>query len=155
LSQFYFDTSAIVKGYTQEAGSNWLKTLLDPNLGHTFILSEIALAEFAAAIAAKGRAGNISSVEQAKTLALFIGHCTVDYQLVEVSRTIIERAVNLTQNHRLRGYDAVQLATALITKETLMAANIQVDFILVAADEDLLKVGQLEGLAIENPNLRV
>lgn len=152
MSQFYFDTSAIVKRYTQEVGSNWLKAQLEPSLGHTHILSEIALPEFAAAIAAKGRAGSISSVEQAKALALFIGHSTIEYQLVEVSRAIIEKAVNLTQKHRLRGYDAVQLATALIIKETLVAANVSIDFVLVTADEDLLKAGQLEGLAIENPN---
>jgi predicted nucleic acid-binding protein len=110
------------------------------------------MAEYGAAIAAKQRAGIINSTEQARALGLFLNHCNTDYNLVAVSREIVERAVSLTQNHRLRGYDAIQLATGLITSETLAAAGIT-DFIFVSADNNLLQVAQLEGLTVENPNL--
>ena len=153
MSQLYIDTSAIVKRYTQETGSNWLKTFLHPNNNHSPIISEITLPEFAAAIASKGRAGSINSFEQTNTLALFLSHCKLEYELVGVSRTIIDRAVGLTQKYRLRGYDAVQLATALVTKEALIAANFLKNFTLITADQDLLNAGSLEGLSTENPNL--
>lgn len=153
MSQLHIDTNALVKRYTLEIGSNWLKTLLGQSQGHNVIISEITLPEFAAALAAKGRGGNILSIDQTKALALFLNHCATEYELVGVSRTIIDRAVNLTQKYRLRGYDAVQLASALVTRETLIAANILNNFTMVTADQDLLNAGQLEGLLIENPNL--
>jgi uncharacterized protein len=152
LSYLYLDTSAVVKRYNPETGSAWITTLLDPSSGHSIVLSEITMAEFAAAISAKRRAGLITPVEQARVLALFLSHCTAEYELVAVSRTIVERAVLLTQNHKLRGYDAVQLASALVTKEVLAGTGL-VDFSFVTADSDLLQAAQLERLVVENPEL--
>lgn len=56
-----------------------------------------------------------------------------------------------TQNHRLRGYDAIHLATALTVNAALTAANLP-PLIFVAADDDLLAAARAEGLATENPN---
>ena len=53
--------------------------------------------------------------------------------------------------HRLRGYDAIQLATALMTNETLTAAGLP-SLIFIAADDDLLAAARDEGLAADNPN---
>ncbi|MBI3801180.1 MAG: hypothetical protein HY268_29940 [Deltaproteobacteria bacterium] len=63
---------------------------------------------------------------------------------------MIDRAVELTQRHRLRGYDAVQLATALVTAETMQTQNLSAPF-FVAADGDLLTAAAAEHLSIENP----
>ena len=52
----------------------------------------------------------------------------------------------LTQQHRLRAYDAVQLATAIA------AAAVLPGLAFVAADNDLLDAAQAEGLTAENPN---
>ena len=117
MSHFYLDASAVVKRYSLETGSAWVKTLTDPLAGHTIVLGEITL-----------------------------------YELIALSRYTIDRAVNLTQNYRLRGYDAVQLATALIANEALVAASLPA-LTFVAADSDLVKAANTEGLATDNPNL--
>jgi hypothetical protein len=70
------------------------------------------------------------------------------YQIAPLSAALISRAVTLTQQHRPRGYDAVQLAAALA------AAAILPGLIFVAADDDLL-AAHAEGLAAENPNLHL
>jgi len=153
VSHFYLDASAVVKRYGPETGSAWVKELTDLPAGHTIILGEITLAEISAALAAKHRApGGITREERDKALALFLSHCETEYELIAISRFIIDLAVSLTQNHKLRGYDAVQLATALVADEALTAASLS-RLTFVAADEDLLTAANAEGLATENPDL--
>jgi len=152
MSHFYLDASAVVKRYSQENGSDWVKALTDPPAGHTIILGEITLAEVAAALAAKHRAPDgITQKERDDALALFLSHCDAEYELIALSRFIIDQAVSLTQNHKLRGYDAVQLATALAVNEALVAAGLP-GLTFVAADHDLLAAANAEGLDAENPN---
>ena len=59
--------------------------------------------------------------------------------------------MSLTQNLKLRGYDAVQLATTLVANEALTAASLP-GLTFVAADHDLLTAANAEGLDAENPN---
>jgi len=140
-------------GTAPEAGSTWVKKLTRPGAGHTIVLSEITLAEVAAALAAKHRApAGITRRERDAAVALFLNHCDREYELVVINRSLIEQAVTLTQNHRLRGYDAVQLATALVANEALIAAGLS-PLTFVGADDDLIMAARAEGLAIENPNL--
>jgi predicted nucleic acid-binding protein len=153
VSHFYLDASAVVKRYGSETGSTWAKELTDPSTGHTVILGEITLAEVAAALAAKHRAsGGFTQEERDKALALFLSHCETEYELITINRFIIDLAVGLTQNHRLRGYDSVQLATALVADEALTAAGLS-RLTFVATDDDLLAAVNAKGLATENPNL--
>ncbi len=152
MSHYYLDASAVVKRYSPETGSTWVKALTDPVSGHTIVLCEITLAEVAAALAAKERApGSLTRDERDRALALFLSHCDTDYALLSGSRTIIDQAVGLTQNHRLRGYDAVQLSTALAANDVLNATELGV-LTFVAADDDLVAAARAEGLATENPN---
>lgn len=135
---FYLDTSALVKRYCPEVGSTWISALTNPVTGNTIILSEITMAETAAVFAAKHRASRgITRRERDDALALFQHHCAIDYDLVPVTRATIDLAVNLTQSHRLRGYDAVQLATALLANQALLRLSLN-PLTFVAADRDLL-----------------
>lgn len=153
MSHFYLDASAIVKRYSPETGSVWIRSLIDPSLGHTLVLSEITLAEVAAALAVKHRLpGGMTRQERDDALSLFLSHCQVEYELVAVSRVIVDLAVRLTQDHKLRGYDAVQLASALLVNETFAAAGLS-GLTFVAADRDLLAAARSEGLSSDDPNL--
>jgi hypothetical protein len=71
--------------------------------------------------------------------------------MVPVERTILDRAANLTQVRRLRGYDAVQLGTALVVAASYQQAGFPA-LIFVTADHDLLAAGTTEGLTVEDPN---
>jgi predicted nucleic acid-binding protein len=105
VSRFYLDTSAVVKRYLPETGTAWIRTLTDPASGHTIILGEITLVEVAAALAARHRApAGITHQERDEALALFLRHYMNEYEVTAINRPILTRAVNLTQNHRLRGY---------------------------------------------------
>ena len=153
MRHFYLDASAAVKRYMPEPGSTLIEVMTASTSGHTIILSEITLVEVAAALAAKHRApGGITKKERDDSLALFLSHCQTDYELISVRRSIVDRAVTLTQSHKLRGYDSMQLATALVANEALTAAGLS-SLTFVAADDDLMTAAHTESLAIENPNL--
>ncbi|MFN8496779.1 MAG: hypothetical protein U0641_02905 [Anaerolineae bacterium] len=53
--------------------------------------------------------------------------------------------------HRLRGYDAIQLATAVDVHETALAAGLS-EMMFIAADDDLIAAAHAEGLGADNPN---
>jgi predicted nucleic acid-binding protein len=153
MSVFYFDTSAIVKRYFVETGTDWIMALTNPNTNNLSVIAEITLAETAATISAKHRVvKGITCEERDKAIELFLQHCNTEYHLIPSHRTIIERAILLTKNHRLRGYDAVQLASALITNEKLIIGKLPA-LVFVTADNDLILAAQSEGLSTENPNL--
>jgi uncharacterized protein len=130
---YYFDSSALVKRYIQENGSEYINQIIS-DLDNALFTAEITLAEVAAVIAAKHRApGGIADL----------------YFLVATERAIIDYAVQLSQQYRLRGYDAVQLATALSVQQVLQDADL--NLIFVASDQDLLQAAQAKGLAIADP----
>jgi len=151
LSVFSLDTSALVKRYMLETGAGWVRALTDPGAGNTLILAEIGMVEAAAAIAAKHRAPRgISRSEQDVAVRLLVQHCATEYELVPVDRAILDRALLLTQQHRLRGYDAVHLASALAANAVLITVCSPA-LTLVTGDRDLRDAAAREGLAVDNP----
>ena len=151
MSVIYPDTSALIKRYFPEIGSAWIQTLTDPAAGHTLVVSALTRVEGAAAIAAKHRAsGGISRDERDQAVSLLLKHFDTEYQIVSVDSTIISRAVALTQNYRLRGYDAVQLATALVINEQYVAAGLPT-LTVISADNDVIAAARGENLAVDNP----
>lgn len=151
MTEYYLDASVLVKRYADEAGSVWIRQITDIEAENTIMLAEITLAEVAAALAAKHRApGGITQQQRDRALSRFLQDCDEHFLLPPVDGSVINRAVALTQKHRLRGYDAVQLATALVTSETLEQQNLSAP-IFVAGDSDLLTSATAEDLSVENP----
>ena len=151
MTDYYLDSSALVKRYSDESGSLWIRQITDPQAQHTILLAEITLAEVAAALAAKQRSpGGITQEQRDRILSRFLQDCEEYFLLLPIDRPVIDRAVELTQRHRLRGYDAVQLATALVASETVHAQGLPSPT-FVAADNDLIAAAITEGLPAENP----
>jgi hypothetical protein len=151
VTDYFLDASAAVKRYADEAGSAWVRQITDPQAQNTILLAEITLAEVAAALAAKQRAPKGITLEQRnRVLSRFLQDCDEHFTLVSLDRSVIERAVDLTQRHRLRAYDAVQLATALEASAITQAQALPA-LTFVAADTDLLTAAAAEHLCLENP----
>lgn len=131
-SVFYLDTSALVKRYVTEIGSSWIAAVCD----NTIATARITKAEAAAAFSRKQRSGGLSQTnyEQARRdLAHDFMH---QYVLVEIDQALIDLAVDLTGRQILRGYDAVQLASALTLNSVLTQAQRPL-LTFVTADNDL------------------
>lgn len=143
---FYFiDPSALVKRYVHEDGSRQIRSLISDDSHDTIFIAEISLAEVAAVIAAKRRApGGISEGMRYRILARFLLDCQQRYDIIVTNRSIIDKAVELCQRYRLRGYDAVQLSTAISVQNTLDAQSPRLELIFVASDVDLLHAARSE-----------
>lgn len=70
--------------------------------------------------------------------------------MLPVTRLVIDRAVDLARHRRLRGYDAVQLASGLLANETLTGEG-RPTLVFVASDTNLLIAARAEGMTTENP----
>lgn len=154
MSYCFMDSSAVIKLYVSETGSEWLHTITDPTKGNSqVVLAEITLVEVAAALARRARmsANAITLYERDLYLDKFLRDCDTRYAMGAVDRLGINQAVLLTQRHRLRGYDAVQLAAALTARTLLSEAGLA-PLLFIAADDDLLAAARAEGLLVENPN---
>lgn len=119
MSMYYLDSSALVKRYADEPGSQWVRQITELLSENIILLAEITLAEVAAALSAKHRApGGLTREQRDAALSRFLQDCNEAFLILTVDRAVIDRAVELTQNYRLRGYDAVQLAPALVRMAT-------------------------------------
>ena len=73
------------------------------------------------------------------------------YQAVDITATLIARAMALAETHALRGYDAVQCAAALDVHTSRRAFGMST-LTLVCADGALNAAATAEGLLVEDPN---
>jgi hypothetical protein len=73
-----------------------------------------------------------------------------------VDNILYTAAGDLCRTHRLRAYDAVQLACAIAVREDVFKAQPPEveppDITFISADHGLLTVALAEGFSIENPN---
>jgi len=146
----YFDSSALVKRYLAEMGSAWVQARCnDP--ARTMATVDLSRVEVAAAFAAKLRGNFITQAEYQEVRTKLAADAQKRYHLIPVTPQRVDEAIELTARHRLRGYDAVHLACALHLNRALLEDDLP-PLVLIAADEDLLKAAQAEGLETENPN---
>ena len=149
---YYFDSSAAVKRYAPEKGSEWVKLLVKPAEGNTVYLGQVGVVEIAAALSRKVRTKELTQKDYEAALWLFLRDVrNEEYIIAPLSDQVVDLAVDLTKRHPLRGYDAVHLATALILNTALLEAELS-PLTFVSADEVLCEAARSEGLPADNPN---
>jgi len=147
----YLDSSALVKRYLVEKGTSWVQAwCTDPT--QTIAVAEIGLVEIVAAFAGKLRGAYVTPDQYQNARADLMADAQDEYALVTVNRTVVDEAIELATRYRLRGYDAVHLACALILNRALLA-RLLTPLMFISADADLLKAAEAEGLLTDNPNL--
>jgi predicted nucleic acid-binding protein len=158
VRNYFLDSSALVKVYSEEEGSNRVRGMLRglttvPAISRV-VVSVLAHPETASAV------GQIMSGPHAakrgfgahdrRTLPEVIAR-----QLGEGSRMSVtpadrhmDAAAALAWKHRLRGADAVHLATALAVREEMER---EPEFYFVSSDVALNRAALAEGLAVIDP----
>lgn len=63
MSRYYLDSSALVKRYVDEIGSDWLRTLLAPDHDTLVFISRMTIVEVVSAFARRLRDGSLSLEE--------------------------------------------------------------------------------------------
>lgn len=123
MAGFFCDSSAIVKRYVNETGSNFVDGLADLKSGNVILLARITRVEVAAAIARRLKNASLTTADAQNALAAFQHDLTNNYFTVEITPVLLSVAMSLATKHALRGYDAVQLAAALEANDERMQTN--------------------------------
>src|SRR5262245_4806186 len=121
MAYYFFDSSALVKYYVSETGTQWTQGIIDAQPPNEISIAHVTGAEIVAAISRRVRRGLTTVTDGAKAIGVFNTHFQTKYHVVIVTLEVVERAMSLAEKYALRGYDAIQLATALIVEEEMMA----------------------------------
>jgi predicted nucleic acid-binding protein len=151
MADYYADSSALVKRHVYETGTAWMQALADPMTGNVIMTARVSMVEVYSALNRRLREAHLSLVDYAQLATDFATFCSTEYQLVELTATVVERSRLLLEHHPLRAYDAVHLSSALQVNDALRAANLP-SLTFLAADIQLLTAAQAEGLITANPN---
>ncbi len=148
---YFLDSSALVKRYVNETGSSWVQAITAPKIGNKLIIARITWVEVLSAFARLQREGNLAPTDVATAIRTFRYGLDTQYQVVELDRSLAQAAGQLVQQHPLRAYDSVQLASALKLQPAFVKAA-KASFTFVSADGRLLAIAHAEGLLTNNPN---
>jgi predicted nucleic acid-binding protein len=138
----YFDTSALIKLYVKEPGSEAVSTLVTET--GSVATAKVAFVEVHAGLARRRRAGDLSVAGHARTCRQFEEQWRT-YVRLDLRDDILVQARELVQRHPLRSLDAIHLASALALRAAL---GQEVRF--VAADGRLVKAAGLERFTAVN-----
>ena len=134
-----------------ETGSTWILGLFAPALNNEIFVAAVTGVEIVAAIIRRARGGDLSVTDATAVCNQFRGDLQTDYQIVEITESIISSGMTLAQTYGLRGYDAIQLAAGCAVN-ALCIANSLPPMIFVSADDELNVAASSKSLVIENPN---
>ena len=155
MAFYRFDASALVKYYVAEPGSTWVRQVLDEpdpvssRAHHIILVAEIPRVEVAAGLAVIERVGRIRRAERDRAYRRFMSQLAHRYAIMPLSTDNFTTAAHLTQQHPLKAYDTIQLATALRFPRLL--ADHQHASTFVTGDTPLIAAAQAEGLLTDNP----
>jgi predicted nucleic acid-binding protein len=152
MADYFFDTSALIKRHVKETGSAWVRSLVRAKAGHTLYIARNTAVEVTSGITRRQQPSHLSAAQAAAILGHFRRHLIQRYRVVELTPALFADAILAARKHRLRAYDAVQLAVALDVHRLQQTAGLgTVTFI--SADQALNAAATAEGLTVEDPNL--
>jgi predicted nucleic acid-binding protein len=137
---YFFDTSALIKRYVQEKGSNIVDNLMES--ADEIFISAITRIE---SISAARRLLEERSLSKSD-FSVFKDNLASDFPfftVVDFSEYIENKAIELIEKHQIKTLDAIQLACCLAVKE-------DIDH-LVTSDVKLERTASEVGIDIINP----
>lgn len=132
----FFDSSAFVKRYISEAGTNAVLVWCDQ--ATEIVLSGIALPEIVSAFCRLQREGKITNVQYRQLKSLLLADIE-DAAICDLTPAVLMQAISSLENNVLRGMDAIHIGSAVVLK---------VD-VFVSADLRQLDAATRAGLRVE------
>jgi uncharacterized protein len=150
MSAYFIDTSALLKRYVFEIGSDRVEQIVEPSTNNRLYIAQVTPIEIISAVARRVREKSVSSDTLPDVRAGLARHLRRGYVTIVFSDEIASIAMNLLANHPLRAFDSIQLATALAVEEHLKSAG-QASLVFLCSDQRLLSAASAVGLAVEEP----
>lgn len=139
----YFDSSALVKRYVEETGTNSVKSIL--STGGEIATSKLTYPEILSALMRKVRAGEIERKKFNGIVEIFDKDWD-HFLVLDFHNDLLQLVKVLIGKHPLKAADAIHLSSALWLK-----LSSKVDITFVASDLNLLKAAGAEKLQVMNP----
>jgi len=152
----YLDTSALVKLYAVEEGRGAVEHAVEE--AELVVISAVAYAEARAALARKHREGVFSEEEHSEVVAA-LDEDWRTLKVLSVTENVARIAGNLAEQHALRGFDAIHLASALMVRAAILGqssgeADLE-DVLFLGFDSDLVEAAaEVMGVHGETPRDR-
>ena len=155
----YLDTSALVKLYAEEPGSDEVRNAARE--ARVVAVSEVGYLETRSALARKEREGFFSTEEHDVAVQTLKRDFREVYLARPVTGEVIARAGELVRQHALRAYDAIHLETALALREEAgelaqrepaqesQQESDELQVLVMTYDSSLTEAAHKEGLAYE------
>ena len=150
MTVVFLDSSALVTRYIPEQGTAWVRALCAPSATNSLLVSMVTSVEIISGVSRRRREGTLSPRAAQAIRLLLHHHLQRDYRAIELTTPILQRAQDLLEQHPLRAYDAIQLASALEANTRLLAGALS-PLAFVSADTRLLAIAALVGLTTDDP----
>jgi predicted nucleic acid-binding protein len=147
VALYYLETSALVKLYVHEPGTERLLALTVDDAGHRFAILALAQVELRSAIRRRQPGGEIPDYEADELIESFRRHSEGTFLVQPISDSVLDVALALIDGYALKGYDAAQLAGYLLLRS--ISGDEEPTF--VCADNALLSAARNEGCPVLNP----
>jgi predicted nucleic acid-binding protein len=118
----YLDTSSLVKLYVEEPGRASVRKLVDR--AELITTCVVAYAEARSAFARRRREGSLTR-SQHRTVKLAFDADWPRLLTLEVAQPLAKNAGDLAERHRLRGFDALHLASYAMVAEEFPAESVR------------------------------
>lgn len=147
MALYYLETSALVKLYVREPGTDRLLGLAASTAENRLVVLAVSPVEVRSAIRRRERAGDLDSKIAALVLDHLQQHLQSRFVRQALSDAILDGAAEMIDRYALRAYDAIQLAGCVALRGTARSDALT----FVCADRQLLSAARSELLTLLNP----
>jgi predicted nucleic acid-binding protein len=142
MEYLFFDTSALVKRYYEEDGSENVDELIEDE-DSTVIITSLSIIEATSAFRRKHNRGEIEQERMNRLLSTFFEEAIEDFVIVPIEESFMKYSFSLILAEDLRTLDGLQLSAAI----TVNQENLK----FISADKKLNEVAKEQELETHNP----
>lgn len=142
MVHYFLDTSALVKRFYEEEGTEVVDELVEDG-DSNIVSTSLSVIETVSALKRKCNAGEISEEDMYGLIAAFFKEALGSYLIFPMEEVAFEQAFGLILEDDLRRLDSIQLSAALSLEFRQLC--------FVCADQDLVGAASGRGLETINP----
>lgn len=143
MSILFFDTSALVKRYAEEPGTERVDELIEGE--ETVVISSLSIIETVSAFRRKYNREQLTEERMNTLLAAFFREALADFVIIPLEESVLQFSFDLVLEHDLRTLDSLQLSAALSVNTD------DEDVRFVSADAELVAAAESNGIEAEIP----
>jgi predicted nucleic acid-binding protein len=152
MAAYFLDSSALIKRYVRERGTEWIRDLTASSANQIFA-ARLSIVEIAATLTRQARAGNLTAAQATLGINQLRHAFAHEFRVIEITPALASHALNHIQTYALRGSDALQLAAG-VELHRRRAADRLPNLTFLSSDMELNQAARAEALMVADPNNR-